>query len=77
MAEVDRIFRQLPYRHSISLASSKKFTDLQILKKAAVYDVKKMRTIQLMPAALNMNNKKTGREFMTKAIGPFLCFVIS
>ena len=26
-----------------------------------------MRTIQLMPAAFNMNNKKTGREFMAKA----------
>ena len=63
MTEVDRIFRQLAYRHGFSLASSKKITDLQILKKPAVYDVEKMRTIQLMPAAFNMNNKNWQRVY--------------
>ena len=43
------------------------FTDFQILKKSAVYDVEKMRTIQLMPAAFYMNNKKTGRDMMRNA----------
>ena len=67
MATIDRDLRQLPYRHGFAPENHTAFTDFQILKKAAVYDVEKMRTIQLMPAAFNMNNKKTGREIMANA----------
>ena len=67
MATIDRNLRQLPYRHGFAPNNHRIFTDFQILKKAAVYDVEKMRTIQLMPAAFNMNNKKTGREIMANA----------
>ena len=67
MATIDRNLRQLPYRHGFSPANHSTFTDFQILKKAAVLDVEKMRTIQLMPAAFNMNNKKTGRDVMANA----------
>jgi hypothetical protein len=42
-------------------------TDVAILKKAGVYDVEKMRTILLMNAEFNMNNKKLGREFIVNA----------
>ena len=42
-------------------------TDVEILKKAGVYDVEKMRTILLMNAEFNMNNKKLGREMMANA----------
>ena len=42
-------------------------TDCQILKKPGVYDVEKMRTIALMPADFNMNNKKLGRDTMMTA----------
>jgi hypothetical protein len=42
-------------------------TDMAILKKAGVYDAKKMRTILLMNAEFNMNNKKLGLEMMVNA----------
>ena len=67
MATIDRDLRQIPYKHGFSPNNHRLFTDFQILKKSAVYDVEKMRTIQLMPAAFNMNNKKTGREVMENA----------
>ena len=67
LSTIDRNFRQFPYKHGIANPAHTHFTDFQILKKAAVYDVEKMRTIQLMPAAFNMNNKKTGREVMALA----------
>jgi hypothetical protein len=37
------------------------------LKKAGVYDVELMRTIQLMHGEFNMNNKKLGRDVMAFA----------
>ena len=37
---------------------------MEILKKAGVYDITKMRTIQLMHAEFNFNNKKLGRDMM-------------
>ena len=67
LATLDKNFRQFPYKHGIANPAYSHFTDFQILKKAAVYDVEKMRTIQLMPAAFNMNNKKTGKEVMELA----------
>jgi hypothetical protein len=42
-------------------------TDVAILKKAGVYNVEKMRTILLMNAEFNMNNKKLSREMMVNA----------
>ena len=67
LATIDLNLRQLPYRHGFAMPAYKNFTDFQILKKAAVFEVEKMRTIQLMPAAFNMNNKKTGKEAMRRA----------
>jgi hypothetical protein len=42
-------------------------TDVEILKKTGVFDVEKMRTVQLMHAAFNMNNKKPCRDVMAFA----------
>ena len=42
-------------------------TDVEILKKAGVYDVEKMHTILLMNAKFNMNNKKLGCDMMHHA----------
>jgi hypothetical protein len=39
-------------------------TDVKILKKAGVYDIKKMRTIILMNPECNRNNKKLGKDMM-------------
>ena len=47
--------------------SWKRITDLAILKKEGVYDVEKMRTIQLMHAEYNANNKHLGRLVMQQA----------
>jgi hypothetical protein len=38
--------------------------DVEILKKEGVHDIAKMRTITLMNAEFQMNNKKIGREVM-------------
>jgi hypothetical protein len=42
-------------------------TDVELLKKAKVYDVTKMQTILLMNAELNINNKKMAQEMMIQA----------
>jgi hypothetical protein len=67
MAEIDRLFRQIPYAVGFSPPSYQKITDFAILKKAGVYDAELMKTIQLMVASFNMHNKLTGREAMKRA----------
>jgi hypothetical protein len=42
-------------------------TDVEILKKAGIYDIKKMCTIILMNSECNMNNKKLGKDMMQNA----------
>ena len=41
LATLDKNFRQFPYKHGIANPAYSHFTDFQILKKAAVYDVEK------------------------------------
>ncbi len=65
--EIDTLLRELPYQHGFSPDTWQTITDVEILKKAGVYDVEKMRTIQLMHSAFNMNNKKLGRDVMAFA----------
>ena len=67
LAEMDRILRELPYKHGFSPDMWQSITDFEILKKSGVYDVEKMRTLQLMVAEFNMNNKKMGRDVMANA----------
>ena len=64
---MDCIFRQIPYTIGFSPLAYRHITDFQILKKQGDFAVESMRTIQLMVAAFNMNNKKTGREAMARA----------
>jgi hypothetical protein len=47
--------------------------DVKILKKMGIYDVELMRTIQLMHAEFNMNNKKLGRDMMLFAVMSSSC----
>ena len=42
-------------------------TDFQLLKAQGVHRVDKMRTIKLMPAQFNENNKKLSRDMMHHA----------
>jgi hypothetical protein len=64
LSEVDRLLRNVPYREGFSPKSWQSITDVEILKKAGVFDIEKMRTIQLMHSEFNMNNKKLGRDMM-------------
>jgi hypothetical protein len=67
LAQFDATLRSLPYQHGFVPAAWVPTTDVEILKKAGVYDVEKMRTILLMNAEFNMNNKKLGRDTMHNA----------
>jgi hypothetical protein len=67
LAEIDRFMRNIPYREGFSPQAWQFITDVEIVKKAGVFDIKKMRTIQLMHAAFNINNKKLGRDMMSLA----------
>ena len=68
IAQFDATLRSLPYQHGFTPAAWIPMTDVAILKKAGVYyNVEKMRTILLMNAKFNMNNKKLGRDMMANA----------
>jgi hypothetical protein len=67
ISEVDRFLRHLPYHKGFSPTVWQSITDLEILKKAGVFDIKKMHTIQLMHSEFNINNKKLGRDMMSFA----------
>ncbi len=67
IAQFDATLRSLPYQHGFTPAAWLPVTDVEILKKAGVYDVEKMCTILLMNAEFNMNNKKLGRDMMNHA----------
>lgn len=65
--QFDAALRGLPYKYGFSPKHWREITDVEILKKAGVYDIDKMRTITLMDAAYNMNNKQLGRDVMMHA----------
>jgi hypothetical protein len=54
MSKIDRLMREIPYTQGFSPALYQIITDYKILKKLGVYDVEKMRTIQLFIAQFNM-----------------------
>jgi hypothetical protein len=63
----DAKLRGIPYKYGFSPRKWQDITDVEILKKAGVYDIDKMRTITLMDAAFNMNNKQLGRDLLHHA----------
>jgi hypothetical protein len=65
--EIDRLFCQIPYKLGFSPKRYQQITDFEIVKRAGGFDVELMRTIQLMVAAFNMNNKLTGLCSMARA----------
>jgi hypothetical protein len=62
MTKIDTLFCRIPYKHGFSPARYQNITDFQILKRSGIYAVALMRITQLMVAAFNMNDKKTGRD---------------
>ena len=67
IAEFDALNRSLPYQFGFSPKSWQTISDVEILKKAGVYDIEGMRTITLMNSEFNINNKKLGRDMMNHA----------
>ena len=59
---------EIPFRAGYSLKRWKKATDVMILKKEGLIEVNKLRTIVLMEADFNHNNKYLGRSMMNHAI---------
>jgi hypothetical protein len=64
LATFDTALRSIPYQYGFAPAQWKQMTDVELLKKANVYDVTKMRTILLMNSEFNINNKKLARDVM-------------
>ena len=67
IAETDATFRSLPYEFGFSPKLWQRITDVQILKKAGISRIDKMRTIMLMDGEFNMNNKFLGKVMMERA----------
>ena len=63
----DALLRSLPYQHGFLPKHWQEITDVEILKKAGIYDINKIGTITLMDAAYNMNNKQLGKDLMNHA----------
>jgi hypothetical protein len=59
--------QDIPYSFGFAPELWKQMTDVEILKKAGVFNGAKMRTILLMNPELNMNNKQLGRDMMRHA----------
>jgi hypothetical protein len=67
MSKIEHLLHEIPYNQGFSPELYQVITNYEILKKAGVYDVENMRTIQLFIAQFNMNNKKSGRDLMVRA----------
>ena len=64
---IDTFLRNTPRKHGFSPLAWQSITDFTILKKAGVFDVEKMRIIQLMHSEFNANNQFDGRAMMRNA----------
>ena len=64
VAKIDCLLRNLPRLYGLSPEAWQIITDFFLLKKSQVFEVDKMRIIQLMHALFNANNKYDGREMM-------------
>ena len=67
IVETDLLLRSLPLELGFAPRAWCNITDVEILKKSNVYDVDKMRLIQLMDAEFNMNNKFIAKQMMSRA----------
>jgi hypothetical protein len=64
LATFDATLCSLPYHYGFAPTQWKMMTDVELLKKAMVYNVTKMRTILLMNPEFNINNKKLAQDVM-------------
>jgi hypothetical protein len=64
LAQCDAIMRDIPMHAGFSPALLQQLMNFSIEKEPGNYQLPKMRTIQLMPAELQANNKKVGKAAM-------------
>ena len=64
LADVDASIRSVAYTTGYSYKRWKKGLDVQLLKRARQWDGRKLRTILLLEADLNMNHKVIGADAM-------------
>ena len=67
MSKLDRLLWQFPCQVGFTLEGHQKMVDYKTLKKAGMLAIEKFRTIQLMVAAFNVNNKRMGQLAMKRA----------
>ena len=67
LSTFDAKLRNIPLRYGFSPEAWKEMTDVEILKKAGVWDVEKLQTIIMMHTQFNANNKKLGRNTLRYA----------
>ena len=75
LAELDASMRSLAYTTGYSYNRWKKGMDVQLLKRSMDYRAEKLRTILLLEADFNMNNKALGADMMTagERLGALAC----
>jgi len=64
LAEFEAIMSNIPYQTGVPPERWKESTNVMLLKKKDIYDVEKLRTVLLMAADFNHNNKRAGRDMM-------------
>ena len=64
LAEMDASMRSVAYTTGYAYKRWKKGLDVQLLKRAKLWDANKLRTILLLEADFNMNNKAIGADAM-------------
>jgi hypothetical protein len=67
LSEIDTILANLPYRHGFSPARWRKGLDVMIEKKPGARQLDSLRAILLYEADFNQNNKRLGREILSRA----------
>jgi hypothetical protein len=66
LADFDATMRNIPYATGFAPELWQNITDVEILKKANIYNIHLMRTIQLMNTELILNKKQLGRDLMSR-----------
>jgi len=64
LLEVHMMLHTIPFEMGFAPTPWEPMTDFELLKKLGIFDVGLMRTIELMAAQYNMNNKRLGRTAM-------------
>ena len=67
LSKFDTKLRNLPMKYGFSPNVWKEMTNVEILKKAEVWNVEKLRMIIMMHTQFNANNKKLGKEMLQYA----------